>query len=233
MTGRDSVHNLWKADPVDPADAERIRSAAVELERYVRATDLAPRVRLGAQIMETLEAEPVPAPLTALGAAARGRRLRAMLSALGDAWRVAWSGGRPIAIRLSAAVAVLVLVVAVGSLGGLAAVGAWSVLQPERPTPSPSVDLVPVVVPPVDSEPSRIETPATAAPGPTPTPSPSPHVTEPTAPARTPRPTVRPTPTPRVTARPTHPPERTPVPEGTHHPEPTHPPETIDHLEES
>ena len=107
MTGRGGMSNPWKADEVGPADAEQIRGAAAELERFAQATDIAPRAGLGAQIMAALAAEPTPAPLTALSYATRRRRLAAMLAALRDTWRVAWTGGRPVAIRLSAAMVVV------------------------------------------------------------------------------------------------------------------------------
>lgn len=223
MTTRGGRTNSWETDPVAPADAERMRSAAAELERFARATDVAPRAGLAASIMGAIETEPTPAPLTALSAATRRRSAPAMVVALRDAWRVAWSGGRPVAIRLSAAMAVLVLVVTTGSVGGLAAVGAWTALQPAPTmTPSPSPDVVPVVIPPAYPDPSPSAAPTRAAPSlsPAPTPKPTPSATPPP----TPRPTVKSTPKPtaRPTPRPTHHPEPTAMPQPTHHPDPTH-----------
>jgi hypothetical protein len=230
MTARGGTDNPWEADPVTPADGERIRSAAAELERFALATDVAPRAGLAASILATLEAEPTPAPLTALTAATRRRRLGAMLAALRDAWRVTWSGGRPVAIRLSAAMAVLVLVVMTGSVGGLAAVGAWTALQPTptTPTPSPSNDQAPVVVPPVQPSPSPAAPMGTAAPTPSGSPAPtaSPRSAPSAAPTHTPRPTMKPTPRPTAmpTHMPTHHPDPTSMPMPTHHPEPSHDP---------
>ena len=226
MTARGGIDNPWEADPVTPADGERIRSAAAELERFALATDVAPRAGLAASILATLEAEPTPAPLTALTAATRRRRLGAMLAALRDAWRVTWSGGRPVGIRLSAAMAVLVLVVTTGSVGGLAAVGAWTVLQPAPTIPAPSVDQVPVVVPPVQPSASPAAPMGTAAPTPSGSPAPtaSPRPAPSAAPTHTPRPTMKPTlrPTAMPTHMPTHHPDPTSMPMPTHHPEPSH-----------
>ena len=231
MTARSGIDNPWGTDPVAPADAERMRSAAAELERFARATDVAPRAGLAGSIMSMVAVEPTPAPLTALSEATRRRRLGAMLAALRDAWRVTWSGGRPVAIRLSAAMAVLVLVVMTASVGGLAAVGAWTVLQPAPTIPAPSVDHVPVVLPPVQPSvlPASSGAPSvTAAPAPSGSPAPtaSPRPAPLASPTHTPRPTMKPT--PRPTAMPTHMPTRHPdptsMPMPTHHPEPSHDP---------
>jgi hypothetical protein len=228
MTARGGIGNPWEADPVAAVDAERMRSAAAELERFARATDAAPRAGLAASIMATLAFEPTPAPLTALSEATRRRRLGGMLAALRDAWRVTWSGGRPVAIRLSAAMAVLVLVVMTASVGGLTAVGAWTVLQPAPTIPAPSVDQVPVVVPPVQPSASPVTPMVTPAPTPSGSPAPtaSPRATPSTTAPHTPRPTMKPT--PRPTAMPTHKPTHHPAPTSrpmpTHHPEPSHDP---------
>ena len=230
MTARGAGDNPWEAEPVAPADAERMRSAAAELERFARATDVGPRAGRAASIMAALAVEPTPAPLTALTAATRHGHLGAMLAAMRDAWRVTWSGGRPVAIRLSAAMAVLVLVVTTASVGGLAAVGAWTALQPTQtaPAPPPSNDQAPVVVPPVQPSPSPVAPSVTAAP--TPSGSPPPTASPRSSPSATPMPTARPTmkptarPTTRPTLKPTHHPDPTSMPVPTHHPEPSHDP---------
>lgn len=171
-------------------EIERIRSAAGELEHYARAAHLAPREDL----------------------AARERRTTGLVAGLRDLWRVTWSGGRPLAIRLSAAAVVVLLVATVGSATGLATVGAWNVLRPDATaTPAPSVPQVPVVVPPV--QPS---VPAEPLVTPTPQQTPAPMASP------TPRPTATPSPTPRPTARPTPRPTHTPMPAPTHHPDATH-----------
>jgi hypothetical protein len=199
-----------RSDAFTATEIERIRSAAGELEQYARGTHLAPSEDLAARIAAAIEQEPAPAPLTAMAQAAREHRAAGFVAGLRDLWRVTWSGGRPAAIRLSAALVVLLLVAGVGSATGLAAVGAWNVLSPNATTtPAPSVREVPVVVPPV--QPSVPAEPlVTPPPVETPAPTASP----------TPRPTARPT--PRPTARPTPRPTRTPMPARTHHPDATH-----------
>ena len=153
-----------------------------------------------------------------------------MLAAVRDAWRVTFTGGRPVAIRLSAAMVVVLLLATVGSVGGLAAVGAWSVLNPPStaPAPSPSVDHVPVVVPPVQPSAPLTMPPSTM--GPESSMSPAPMQSQRPTPSMTPMHTPRPTtmPMPKPTAKPiptqTHHPEPTSMPQPTHHPEPSHDP---------
>ena len=77
-----------------------------------------------------------------------------MAAALADSWRVAFSGGRPFAVRAQAAAFVLIVVVALGSLGGIAAVGAARLLEPapsQVASPPPSVPVAPSTQP--DPEP--------------------------------------------------------------------------------
>jgi len=205
-----------RGDAFTATEIERIRSAAGELQHYARAAHPAPRQDLAARIAAAIEREPTPAPLTVMAQAAREHRAAGLVAGLRDLWRVTWSGPRPLAIRLSAALVVLLLVAAVGSAGGLAAVGAWNALRPEATTtPAPSIPQLPVVGPPV--QPSVPAEPLVTPP-PVETPAP--------APSTTPRPTTPPSPTPRPTARPTprptHSPRHTPMPAPTHHPDATH-----------
>lgn len=201
-----------RSDPFTATEIERIRSAAGELEHYARGTHLAPRAELAARIAAAIEQEPAPAPLTAMAQAAREHRATGLMAGLRDLWRVTWSGGRPVAIRLSAALVVLLLVAGVGSAGGLAAVGAWNALRPDATTtPAPSVPQVPVVVPPV-----RPSIPVEPLVSPTPLETPAPRPSPTAAPSPTPRPSARPT------TRPTHTPMHTPMPAPTHHPDATH-----------
>ena len=215
----DPGRKAWSpgAGEYDSADLEMARSAAAALEHEARANTMQPRNDLQARVLAALEAEPTPAPLTALSSAARDRRAAGMLAALRDLWGVAWSGGRPWMVRVPAALAVLVLLGGVGSAGGLAAVGAWNTLQREGRSaePSPTDDRVPIVVPP---SPSSMPVEPVAAPSPTPTTKPTVRPT----PSSTARPTLRPSathsPTPRPAPTPTH------HPEATHHPDATHAP---------
>ena len=201
-----------RSDAFSATEIERIRSAAVELEHYARGTHLAPRENLAARIAAAIIQEPMPAPLAVMAHAARERRITGLVAGLRDLWRVTWSGGRPVAIRLSAALVVLLVVVGLGSAGGLAAVGAWNALRPDvTTTPAPSVPQLPVVVPPLPSS-LPVEPLVTSMPLETAVPMSSPSS----------RPTETPSPTPRPTAMPTPRPTHTPMPAPTHHPDPTH-----------
>ena len=53
-----------------------------------------------------------------------------------DSWRLAWSGGRPLAVRAQALAFVLLAAVALGSLGTLGAVGVGRLLSPATPPPT-------------------------------------------------------------------------------------------------
>ncbi len=79
-----------------------------------------------------------------------------------DAWRMTWSGGRPLAVRAQAFALVLVAALAVGSVGSLGVVGVARLLTPATPPPT-------VAPAPVD-RPSSLDAPI---PSPSVTPSPS------------------------------------------------------------
>ncbi len=155
------------------------------------------------RVLGAIADEPLPRPMAVAGVAAREGRVGALVGALRDTWHVAWSGGRPMAARAQAMAFVLLLVVAVGSVGAAATVGAINVLFSTTSTPSiaPEPSLPAVVSPSVGP---------TASPSPSPTPS----VTPSTSPE--PTKTAKPTPTPTHTDGPRH----------TETPEPT---ETDDH----
>ncbi len=217
-------------DAFDPAEVAAIRATADALEAYARATDVAPRPGAAANILAAIAAEPTPAPLVAMASSVRARRPARIAAALRDAWRVAWSGPRPVGIRLSSALVVLLLVAVVASGGGMAAAAAWSALQPGPSTP-PTPTQLPIVVPPanpspsVEPTPSAVPTNPTATSGPslsrspmsTPqmTPMPTPHPTSMQAPG----PTTMPMPTSTLVPMPTHQ-GQSPMP--SHGPAPTH-----------
>ena len=152
-------------------------------------------------------AEPRPQPAIAAGLAMRRGRLRSMTAALADSWRVAFSGGRPVAVRAQAAAFVLVAILALGSLGGLAAVGAVRLLAP-APSPAP---LLPTIRPAASTAPTAQPTPTAGLPtpsaGPTedgqPAGSPEPSGTDDSGKTPEPTKTPRPTRTPRGTVQPT------------------------------
>ena len=89
--------------------------------------------------MAAIEREPVPQPAVALGSALRRGRIGLAAAAIGDAWRVAFGGGRPLAARSQALALVLVVAVLGIGVGGAAVVGASALLSTDR-SPSPSPD---------------------------------------------------------------------------------------------
>lgn len=209
------------------AELSESLSVAREIEGLA-AQDIASTEGFADRVMEAIAAEPVPSPLSAVAAAARGGRFSTALAALADSWRVAWGAGRPLAIRAQSFAVVLVALMAIGSMSGLALVGGWNALGPAR-----SPDLSPVGSPstgPSFTAPALA--PATPSPALTPEPSEGPSESaEPSdsaEPSETPEATsgsgsetTRPTSTPKVTstARPTARPTPTPGPSNT--PEPT------------
>lgn len=162
MIGRGSLHTDGEQGAAD--------AMARELDAMASAPGVRPADDFVDRVMAAIETEPVPAPAVAFGGAVRARRPYRALAALGDAWRVAFSGARPLAVRAQALALVLVIAVGVAGLGGAGVIGAAALLAPDAsPTPA-------------------LPTPA-PSPSPSPTPSPSP----------SPSPTVAPTPSPSAT----------------------------------
>ena len=185
------------------------------------------------RVAAAIAAEPLPSPAGAVVAAVRLRSSRAFLAALADAWRVAWSAGRPLAYRVQALALILVVAVALGSLGGVAAVGGLSLL---RSGPGPSATLHPTVVPAVTPSPTP-EPSESAEPSGSPSESPEPSETaSPTSrPSASPGeasggsdssspPSAQETPRPAETSRPTETPRPTAASDGTPRPSETAPP---------
>jgi uncharacterized membrane protein YgcG len=177
-------------EPLTLVEQARALSAARELEAAAMAAGVRPTPGFSERVMAAVATEPLPRPVAALGLAARQGRARAAFGALVDTWRLAWSGGRPLAARAQALAIVAVLVLAVVSVSGVAISGVVGMLG--RST----------VVPP---GPQLIVAPPSEEVSPSPTPSEEPSATpkppanpEPTAtPKRnTPRPTVEPAETP-------------------------------------
>lgn len=214
-----------RAAPAAP-DAELDGALVVDrmLARYAHATAIAPDVGLQDRVMSAIGAEPSPAPIVAAAAATRAHRWAAAIAALRDLWPVAWGGGRPWAVRMSAAAIVLAVAVGAGSVGGLAAAGAWNLLNQHRtPIVAPIASPSPAPSPALSAEPAPSSSPSFSA-EPTRTPQPSPSAVPTRRPA--PSPTHRPEPTPAPTHRQ---PAHTPSP--THHPEPPHIPSPTLHPE--
>jgi hypothetical protein len=215
-------------DAPSTADLAGALATARELEALA-AFDVNPSDGFKDRVMGAIAAEPLPAPVRAVGAAARGRRLAALVGSFGDAWRVAWSGGRPFAVRAQALALVLVVVVALGSAGSLALVGGWNALSPLRSpdmTPAASPELTPLPTPTPSPSPSESAEPSAE-------PSESPGSSDSAEPTETPAGATEgggaaatPRTTPGATVRPTASP--TPTSEGSHTPEPSQTPEPTD-----
>jgi hypothetical protein len=140
------------------------------------------------RVMAAIDAEPLPAPARAAGAALRRGAIGAFLASFSDALRVMVRPGFPSVVRAQA----LALVLVVGGLAagsGVAAAGAVGLIRDDggRPSPAPSLE-APTQV---DVTPSpSMPTPSTEAPSPDPSTSPAPS-------ANGDAPTVKPAPTNR------------------------------------
>lgn len=190
--------------PFDPSELEdapaselaAARVAARLLERTVNEPTVAPGGTFVDRVMAAVATEPLPEPTTAARHAVRDVRPLGLIAALRDAVRVTFSGGRPYAVRLSAApLATVALLLALGG-GSLIVVGAAQLLpHPSSTDPLPSVPVTP---------PAPSDTPS--APVPSPSSAATPPPTNTSAPTATPRPTRTASPTPAgttATPRPT------------------------------
>jgi negative regulator of sigma E activity len=139
---------------------------ARELEAVAGQSHVTPAEDFTDRVMAAVLAEPAPKPVAAFGAAVMAANARRAIVAIGDAWRVVFSGSRPVAIRAQALA--LVLVVAIGAIGiGSAAVaGASALFAPSTPPPS----VAPPSAPPVTPSPTPSDSPLTPSPVATPTP---------------------------------------------------------------
>jgi hypothetical protein len=87
------------AADLGPGIEAELLGAARELEWLARREDVGPGPDFVETVMAAVSREPGPRPVAAaLGAAGRRSPLAA-LAALGDLWRVAFTGGRPLAAR--------------------------------------------------------------------------------------------------------------------------------------
>lgn len=214
------------------ADAELVELAR-NLETFAATERATPRVGFEDRVMTAVALEAPPrVSLLRGGLWAVGANLR-------DAWRIVSSPARPAAVRAQAMGVVLAAALALGSVGGVTAVGAWLLLR-ETPTPMPSVDPQLPGPAPDGSVPPAVATtsPDASSPAPSasatddPSPSPTPHATASGAPGPTSTPSREPEPTPRPTEdddgptpRPTALPDDTPGPTGTEDPDATDDPD--------
>ncbi len=158
MTGRFDPRELLGPDGVDGmADLSDAQAAARALETLA-ATDVHPSAGFVDRVMAAVADEPVPSPALALGFAVRRRRIGQVFGALHDTWRVAWTGGRPMAVRAQALAFVLVAFLAVGSVGGVAAIGAAGALGLFEQHPTPTLEPAVTATPEPTPSPSETET---------------------------------------------------------------------------
>ena len=164
--------------PFDPSEVSGVApnsevasdtEMAQALERFAARTSVPASPEFTDRVMAVIAKEPTPAPARVAGAALRHGAIGGFLVALGDAWRVVTGPGFPIAARAQAASLVLVVAVAVGG-SGLVAAGAAGLLDPNEASPSPTVS--PAPTPFFSPSPSTSPTPS-AAPSEDPSASPS------------------------------------------------------------
>jgi hypothetical protein len=113
-------------DGGDAAELSGLLRTARDLEAFAASEHSMPSADFEDRVMAAIAAEPPPRAMLAGG----------FITGIRNAWRLAWSGGRPMAVRAQAFALLLVVAVAVGSVGSLAAVGVARLLSPEIPPPS-------------------------------------------------------------------------------------------------
>lgn len=159
-------------DGGDAAELSGLLRTARDLEAFAASEHSMPSADFEDRVMAAIAAEPPPRAMLAGG----------FITGIRNAWRLAWSGGRPMAVRAQAFALLLVVAVAVGSVGSLAAVGVARLLSPEIPPPSLLPNPSPSPSPSLPSPSPSPSIPATPSPSPSlPSASPSPSDTaEPT-----------------------------------------------------
>jgi uncharacterized membrane protein YgcG len=176
MSGFWRRFDLGELAGVAEGPAVGLVEVARDLEAYAEIGWGSPTLSFEDRVMAAIAAEPPPRLRTELGP----------IATLREAWRLAWSGGRPFAVRAQALALVVTAAVALGAVGSFGLVAASRLFAPEPPTPI--VQQSPV-----------------------PTPSPSPTPTE--SPDASPSPRVSPDPASKQTPQP--PPKETETPVGT------------------
>lgn len=140
---------------------------ARDLETYAATGMAAPTVGFEDRVMAAIASEPMPRPSRGLG----------FLATVREAWAVAFGAGRPLAMRAQALALLLLVAVAVGSVGSVAMVGASRLLAPVNPPTTPSPAPSPLPSPSVVPSPSPLPS-ASPTPSVTTTPRPSPTETD-------------------------------------------------------
>ena len=138
---------------------------ARDLEAYAATGMAAPTIGFEDRVMAAIALEPMPRPT----------RGRGFLTTIRESWAVAFGAGRPLAMRAQALALLLMVALAVGSVGSVAVVGASRLLgpvitPPTTPSPAPSPLPSPSAVPSPSPTPSATTTPR---PSPTATDEPS------------------------------------------------------------
>jgi hypothetical protein len=175
-------------EPPSEAELADAYAAARVLEAHAMADRIGPTEGFEDRVMAAIATEPAPRVVLRPGPGVRGGRPAAFLSALRDSWAIATGRGRPMVVRAQALGFLLVVVVAAGSLGTVAAVGVGGLLQPQS-TPVPSVAPLSTSSPAADASASPLPSPS---PSPSIEPSPSPSATETLEPGETPKATETP-----------------------------------------
>jgi hypothetical protein len=215
---------LRTAGEPEPSVAELADAllAARELES-VTTEGIHPTEGFGDRVMAAVALEPAPRLVVRPGATVRGGRAGAFLIAVRDAWGVATTGGRPVAVRAQALAFILLVVVATGTLTSAAAIGVGGLLGPDRGS-APTFD-------PDSTAPTSPVGPTQATDGQSAEPSETPGEIQSAEPSETPEATETPVPgkTPTTgTSRPTATPRATETSEPTDATEPTETPKATE-----
>jgi hypothetical protein len=201
-------------------------SIARELESLAAGDAVRPSVGFDDGVMAAIALEPPPRLVVRRASAGRRGMVSEFLVALGEAWRVASTGGRPVSVRAQALGFVLVVLVAGGALTTAAAVGVGAFLQGngqatpslrQAPTIGPTTlqTTEPSVSPVPDDSAGPSESPEASEPAEAPEATATPKAGETAKPAGTLRPTRTPRPTETPHAEDTQKPGETPDPTGT------------------
>jgi hypothetical protein len=165
------------------ADLADDLAMARDLELFARAEQAYPSSGFEDRVMAALADEPAP---RGAFAATAGHGRRSIVAVVVDAWRVATTPGRPFVMRAQALAFVLVVALAIGSLGTVAAVGMANLIAPDAsPTPTPTELPSPSPQPSIEPSPSLPPSPSPSI-EPSPSPSPSPSDDESPEPTETP-----------------------------------------------
>jgi hypothetical protein len=207
VTGPDrrfDAYELMGGEGPEPTAAELAEAllAARSLEAHASADLVQPSSGFEDRVMAAIATEPAPRAIIVAGSAVRGGRPAAFIMTLRNAWAIATRGGQPIAVRAQAFGLVLLVVVAAGSLTGVAAVGVGGLLSSQQ-TPSPSITAP-------TSSPSPVAPSASPSPAPSSSPSASPSPSSNSSAGPSPSPTTEATSSPSATGGTTPAPSRSP-----------------------